>query len=114
MSTLNFRDARIFVDGYELSGDFDEIGVTLAADMLDETSFGDTTRTHKGGLTMADIAGGGNVDTAANHIDGIAFGVVGIDDKVITVFANGLTEGVSTDKGFSFKGVLEKYDLKGT
>ncbi len=114
MATLDYRDARIYVDGYELSGDFDTLNVALSAETLDETSMGDTTRIRKGGLTVADIDGSGFWDGAAGHVDQLAFGIVGTDDKIITVFANGLTEGTATDKGFSFKGVLNKFNLKGT
>ena len=113
MATLHFRDARIFAGGYELSGDHNSVGVALAAEMLDETAFGDTTRIHKGGLTTADIEGGGHVDAAAGHVDRIAFDVVGVDDTLITVFANGLTEGGQTDMGFACKGVVETYDIQG-
>src|SRR5438093_2203628 len=113
MATLNFRDARIYVDGYELSGDFNSIGATVKAEILDETSFGDTTRIHKGGLVVTDVAGDGNWDAAAGRIESIAFSLVGVDDKVISVFANGITEGTATDKGFSMKGVVDEYTIGG-
>lgn len=113
MSTKNFKSAKIFVDGYDLAGDFNEIGVELTAEMLDETSFGDSTRIHKGGLTVATIAGKGNVDAADGHVERVMFGIVGTDDKIITVFADGITEGTTTDKGFSMKGVVETYNIGG-
>lgn len=113
MSTVHFRDARIFVDGYDLSGDHASVEVSLAAEILDETSFGDSTRIHKGGLTVADVNGSGNWDGTAGHVDQIMFGIVGSDDKIITVFPNGITEGTITDMGFAMKGVVEEYNLNG-
>lgn len=113
MATLNFRNAKIFVDGFELSGDFESIEVALASEMLDETTFGDDTRINKGGMKTANVSGAGYWNAAAGTVDRIMFSIVGSDDKVITVFANGLTEGTSTDKGFSCKGVVDTYNIGG-
>ena len=87
--------------------------MAYSAEMLDETAFGDTTRIRKGGLLVADVTGSGHYDAAVNKPDPVIFGIVGTDDKIITVFANGITEGTSTDKGFSFKGVVEHYNIGG-
>lgn len=114
MSTLHFRDARIFVDGFELSADFESIEVAFSAEMLDETTFGDSTRIRKGGLTMADVSGSGYWNGAAGAVDRILFDIVGSDNKIITVFANGISEGTSTDKGFSMKGVVSDYNIGGS
>lgn len=113
MATIHFRNAKILVGGFELSGDFNAIQVAFSAEMLDETAFGDSTRIHKGGLLVCDITGGGWWDGAAGHVDRILFDLVGDDDEIITVYANGITEGTSTDKGFAMKGVVETYNLKG-
>ena len=111
MSTLHYRDARVYVAGYDLSGDHASIAVNLSAEMLDETAFGDTTRIKKGGLTNVDLAGSGHWDASAGHVDGILWGLVGLDDQIAFVFPNGITEG--TGDGFACRGVVEKYDLKG-
>ena len=113
MATVHYRNAKIFAAGYDLSGDHNMIGVELSAEMLDETCFGDTTRIRKGGLTLANVTGAGFWDASAGHVDAILFGQVGVDDVVVLVFPNGITEGSLTDMGFGFKGVVEKYDLKG-
>ena len=113
MSTTHFRNARIFAGGYDLSGDHNAIALAVAAEMLDETAMGDSTRIRKGGLKVIDVTGSGHWDAAAGHVDGVLFGLVGVDDTIISVFANGLTEGVATDLGFATKGVVDKYNLKG-
>ena len=113
MSTLVYRNARVFVDGFNLSGDHNAVSVALSAEILDETAMGDSTRIHKGGLTTADIEGAGHWDAAAGHVDRIMFGLVGADDKIVSVFPNGLTEGTATEKGFALKGVLETFDVSG-
>lgn len=113
MSTLNFRNARIFVDGYELTGDFNELAVEFKSEIADATTFGDSTRTHRGTLSLADITGKGLWNGDPNQVAAVCFAIVGTDDKVISVFANGLTEGGVTDEGFSMKGVLETWNVGG-
>ncbi|OHD24747.1 MAG: hypothetical protein A2Y38_06005 [Spirochaetes bacterium GWB1_59_5] len=113
MSTIHHRQARIFVGGYELSGDHNSISVAASAEMLDETAFGDSTRIRKGGLKTVEVIGAGHWDAAAGHVDAVAFDLVGTDDQIVTVFADGITEGTATDMGFSMKGVVDKYNLKG-
>jgi len=112
MATIHLRNCKIFVDGYDLSADFETLNVAIAAEMLDETTFGDSTRIHKGGLSVIDIDGSGYWNTAAGSPDRILFDIVGTDNKVITVFADGITEGSS--EGFSMKGVVETFNLGGT
>jgi hypothetical protein len=114
VSTVHFRNAKIFAAGYELSGDSNAVAIALAAEMLDETCFGDLTRIHKGGLTTVAVSGSGCWDAAAGHVDQVAFGLVGVDDTLITVFPNGLTEGaIGSLAGFACKGVVESYPLRG-
>lgn len=113
MATLHFRNAKVFVDGFELSGDHNEVAVNYSVELLDETAFGDSTRINKGGLTVVSVDGKGHWNAAAGTVDRILFDIVGSDDKIVTVFANGITEGTTTDKGFAMKGVLESYNLSG-
>lgn len=113
MSTVHFRNAVILVDGYDLSGDHNSINLDLKAEMLDETTFGDSTRIRKGGLVTTDINGKGFWNVAAGAVDRILFDIVGVDDKIITVFPDGITEGTSTNMGFAMKGVVEHYNVAG-
>ncbi len=113
MGTLNYRNAVILCAGYDLSGDHNAVGISASAEMLDETAMGDSTRIRKGGLKVVDVVGAGHWDAAAGHVDAIAFGIVGTDDQIVSVFANGITEGTATDMSFSMKGVVDKYNLKG-
>lgn len=114
MATIHFRNAKVLVDGYDLSGDHTSVTVAMSAEMLDETSMGDTTRIRKGGLTICDVTGAGYFNTSAGTIDRVMFGIVGSDDKLITVFPDGITEGgTQVGAGFSMKGVVDHYNLQG-
>ena len=113
MATLHFRNAIILAGGYDLSGDHASVTVAITAEIIDETAFGDSTRIHKGGLQDMTVDGSGHWDAAAGHVERILFDVVGVDDTLITVFPNGVTEGTRADMGFAFKGVVEHYNLSG-
>lgn len=115
MTTVHFRNAIILVDGYNLSGDHNSVGVDMKAEILDETSFGDSTRIHKGGLVVTDITGKGNWEGASGHVDRILFDLVGLDDKIVSLFPNGITEGASSGagRGYAMKGVVESYNIGG-
>jgi hypothetical protein len=112
MATVIYKDAKIFVDGYDVSGDHNELTLEYNSELQDETSFGDSTRIRKGGLTTVRVSGSGFWDNASDSLVSDAyFGLLGTDDKVVTLFADGISLGTSTDKGFSFKGVISEYSV---
>ena len=113
MATVHYRDARILVDGSDLSASLNELSVEQSAEMLDETAFGDDTRVNKAGLFTDMINGAGHAEFEAEAIEDIVFNRVGTDGTVFVVFPNGITEGSVTDMGFAMLGVLESFTLGG-
>lgn len=59
MAEKVLKDCKLLVGGYDLSGDSNEITVTVSADILDKTGFGSSFRKKKPGLKSVEIAGGG-------------------------------------------------------
>lgn len=114
MATVNFRNARILIDGASLHASFNELSVEQGAEMLDETAFGDDTRVNKGGLLTAMISGGGHAEFEANAVEDIVFNRIGTDGTVIVVFPNGITEGTQTEMGYAMLGVLSEFTLGGS
>lgn len=123
MATIGlFYNAKIFIAGFQLAGDFESIELAYSAEILDETTFGDTTRVHRGGLKVADVSGSGfwsaDATTAqsADVIDRILFGIVGSDDQILTLFTDGITEGSTANdkKGYAMKGVVSEFNIGGT
>lgn len=111
MATVVYRNAKLLVNGADLSGRLNELGVEYSAEMLDETCFGADTRINKGGLFNAKISGSGLFDNAVGT-ETILFGNVGVDDAVLSVFPDGITEGsLTTGSGFSMKGVVSQFNL---
>jgi hypothetical protein len=114
MATIVYTDAKLFVGGYNLSADHSEIGLDYAAEMLDVTSYGDDTRIKAGGLDMATLSGTGFWNGGTGNADQALFGLTGATRVPLVVFADGITEGVTTDKGFAFQAVVANYNIGNT
>lgn len=114
MATIVYTDAKLFVGGYNLSADHSEIGLDYAADMLDVTAFGDDTRVRGGGLDTATLSGTGFWNGGTGNADQALFGLTGATRVPLVVFADGITEGVTTDKGFAFQTVVADYNIGNT
>jgi hypothetical protein len=114
MATLIYTDAKLFIGGYNLSADHNELGLDYSSEMQDITSFGDSTRIRTGGLDTASVSGSGFWNGGTGNADDALFGLVGADDQVLTLFANGITEGTATDKGYAFKSVIANYNIGNT
>ena len=114
MATVIYKDANLFIGGYNLSADHNELGLDYASEMQDITAFGDSTRTRTGGLDTASVNGSGFWNSGTGNADDALFGLVGSDPQVLTLFANGITEGTATDKGYAFKTVVANYNIGNT
>ena len=113
MSTILYRSAKCLIDGNELSVSLNSLAVEYAAEMLDETCFGDDTRINKGGLLTGSISAEGFSDDAS-YIDNVIFSRCGVDDSVLAVFPEGIVEGsLLVGSGFAMKGVVENFTYGG-
>lgn len=113
MSTVVYRSAELLVNGVALQGSLHDLTLDYAAEMLDETTFGDDTRINRGGLFMASISGAGYFDGAVGT-EAILFPQTGVDDAIFAVFPDGVTEGsATTGRGYAMKGVLSEFSMGG-
>lgn len=114
MSTLVFRNAKILVDGCELAASFtDGPTVEMSAEMLDETAHGDDSRVNKGGLVSVTVSGSGSCEFGSGNVFEQCFNRVGVDGTVLAIFADGIEEGTTTEKGFAMLTVLEDFTIGG-
>ena len=111
MATVHFRNAKIIIGGSALSGSFTEFNVEYSVETLDETAFGDTTRINKAGLFNTSMTGKGWLEFGTNEVEDVLFNMVGVDNTSMVVFADGITEGTTTDKGFAMLGVLSTFNM---
>ena len=114
MATVHYRNAKLLIDGSDLSASLNELSVEQSAEMLDETAFGDDTRINKGGLFMDVISGAGHAEFGAEGIEDIVFNRIGTDGTVFVAFPNGITQGSVTDMGYAMLGVIEEFTLGGS
>lgn len=112
MATVHYRNAILLLEGSEIQTSLNELSITYAAEMLDETAFGDTTRIRKGGLFTASISGSGFAEFGADLIEELLFGNLGSDGITVSLFPNGITEGgTTTGMGYAMRGVLAELSL---
>jgi hypothetical protein len=94
MSSLALTDAKIYVNGTDLSGQLNQVALEYAADTLDATTFGSTTRVNAGGLLAVNSAVEGLWDSStAAAPDPIIFANVGTADLPVVIVPQGATVG---------------------
>lgn len=112
MGQIILKNAKVFLGGCNMSADLNQIGISLSAAMLNDTAFGDTYESNSAGLMTTSIDMTGFWNALAGNPDGpdnTAFTNIGSDDKLLSVFADGLTEGTSTDKGYALLTTTSTY-----
>lgn len=130
MATILYRNAILLVNGQDFNGALHELAIEYGAEMLDETTFGDDTRVNRGGLYTGSMSGKGFFDGAVG-IDVVLFrnlgdgtsvvanpavaGTTVLEDVIIVVFPDGITEGsTTTGRGYALKGALDTFNLGGS
>ncbi len=111
MSILVYKNARLLVAGHDIAGELHDLSLQYGAEMLDVTTFGNDTKIFKGGLSTASMAGTAHVDFAA-QAESLMWADLGVSDVVVTVFPNGITEGVAC--GYSMLGIEKTFNIGGT
>lgn len=111
MATVHYRNAKLLLDGADLSADLADLSIEFSAEMLDETAFGDDTRINKGGLKTGTISAAGHCEFGAGNIADVIWNENG-SNVVCAVFPNGITEGSAC--GYAMAGVVENMDIGGS
>ena len=117
MATVVYKDAAVFFAGVDLSAQLNETTLDYGAEMLDATTFGQTTRIRAGGLKTDRVSMRGfwDADTVSFQPDLTLFEEIGVDDRVVTLFPDGITEGsTGAGSGYAFKVVAMSYVPGGT
>jgi hypothetical protein len=111
MATLHFRNAKVEVNGVDLSDHFSSVAINYASEMLDETAFGDSTRIRKGGMKAWSIDATAHQDFAAGELDATLWSLVGTTvcvevrpQNICSTVVNPIYSGI---------GVIEKYNPVG-
>lgn len=113
--TVVYRNCVILIGGASLAGQFNELTLNYKSEMLDRTTFGDTTRNRRGGLFSADVAGKGLSVQGTNLVEDVLFAGVGTSDIAVplVVWPDGVTEGSQTGRGYAMLGAFEHLNVGG-
>ena len=86
MATQVLRQSKLWIRGYDFSGDMNSMSLEYGAELQDDTVFGDDTRSRKGGLKTVAFSHAGfwNAD-GTDEPDDILFARVGLGSDVMTV-----------------------------
>jgi hypothetical protein len=95
MSTVVYTNVVALVGGANLSGDCNQASVDYVAEMLDATTFGDTTRRRKGGLTSIKVGLAGFVDHGIGQPLPLLTDQMGAV-SIFTLFPDGVTLGAQS------------------
>ena len=91
MAELILKDCKMYVAGYDLSGDMNSMGLKYNAGLQDKTVFGSGTRRRLGGLKDVEITGGGfwNATTDNDVVDPVIFNRIGSTEDVNSLIPEG-------------------------
>jgi len=114
MAVHVFRDADVFADGQELTGQVRATSLSYGAEPLDATVLNSTTRLFVGGLKTVAMSHEGfwfaNTTASTDALDSARFAEIGTSGTVVTIAAGG-TEG---SRSFFFESVVTDYTPRGT
>jgi hypothetical protein len=112
MASTVLIDAKLLVAGYDMSGHMNALALDYSADMLDATTFGNTTRIHQGGLKSVVGQHEGFWDAStATAPDPVIFARIGTADMPVTIAP---TTGAAGALAYMFNAVHSTYNTGGT
>jgi hypothetical protein len=85
MAVQVLKDAKLWLAGYDLSGDMNALALTYGAELQDDTVLGDDTRSHMGGLKTLTFQHEGFWSGGTDAVDEVLFTRIGVANEVMTV-----------------------------
>ena len=107
MASFVFTDARVVIDGNNMSDHVRQVTVNYSAELQDSTAMGDDTRERLGGLKDWSIDVEFNQDFAASQVDATLFPLVGTTFTVAVRPTSGAIS--ATNPEYTGTGILESY-----
>lgn len=109
MADYVLEDCKLYLAGYDFSGDVNQMTLTYEAEIKDNTTFGSGGAREKlPGLKNCTLEGSGFWDNASGNgdQDDVMFDEVGTSEEVVTVCP---TTGADGEIAFTFKSLLASY-----
>jgi hypothetical protein len=98
------RDAKVWTGAYDFTGLMNAVALDYAAELVDSTTLGDTTRERLGGLKTVDLAIEGYFDGA--YLDPQLFQQIGLSGWPISIAPEAAADG---DRAFLFRAIAGAY-----
>ncbi len=109
MSEFVIKDGKVYLAGYDLSGDVNAAAIDYSAEAVDVTCLGDGTHIRLGGLKSVTAQVEGFYDGADN--DQQLFDRIGVSDVPLTICPENANEG---SRAYTFKTMLASYSPGGS
>lgn len=106
MASQLLRDCRLWLDGYDLSGDMNALAITYSAAMLDDTRFGDSTKRNAGGVRSIVANHQGLWNGGDTGVDAVLFSQIGAANAPMTLSP---TTGAEGEVAFTFRSLASQY-----
>ena len=91
MATQVLTDPKLYMGEYDISGDLHQLSLTYSAELLDVTTFGQTTRIRKGGLKTVGLSMEGYWSGGDDLVDDALFSKIAVRNVPITIAPAGET-----------------------
>lgn len=85
MSTQIIQNAKLWFDGYDLSGDMNSLSLSYGAELQDATVLGDASRRRRAGLKTVSFSHIGFWNGGAGGVDDALFSEIGVNDVPMTI-----------------------------
>lgn len=99
------QDARLYLAGYNLSGDVNACALDYSADMVDDSAIVDTSHSRLGGLKVVTMQLDGYFE--GTDIDAALFNRIGVANEVVSIIPAG--QAIDGGRAFTFKSNLAEY-----
>ena len=107
MAVHNLNSCKLYMHEYDLSTDHFRMELTHAAEALENTAFGDTTRSHISGLQTVNFTGEGYFQAdGTSAVDDVIDGAYNVTNKIITVAP---LDGAVGSPAKSFTSIIGEY-----
>ncbi len=106
MSLLVWKNSKLYLGGYDLSGDMNQMSLKYESDALDTTVFGQSTKRRLAGLLDIAADHKGLWQAGTNLIEDTLWSKFAVANEVMTVFPE---TGAAGEVGFSFKSLESAY-----
>jgi hypothetical protein len=106
MAEFVLENAKLWLGGYDLSGDMNALALEYGAETQDNTTFGQDTRTMLGGLKTVRARHEGLWNGGADQVDDVLFSQINVANTPMTF---GPQTGADGEAGYSFQSKVASY-----